>query len=47
MDDNNNKDKIVEIVDKRKYDRAVSECKNLRCFIKTVVRRNTKVLSEQ
>ena len=47
MDDNNNKDQIVEIVDKQKSERAVSECNNLRTFIKTVIGRNIIFLSEQ
>ena len=27
VDDDNNKDKLVEIFDKRKYQQAISECK--------------------
>ena len=37
--DNNKKDGIVNIFYKRKYEKAVSECKKLRTFIKTVVGR--------
>ena len=47
VDDDNKKDKIVEIVDKQKYKEVVSECNKLRTFIKTVVGRNIIVLSEQ
>ena len=47
VDDDNKKDEIVEIVDKRKYEQAVSKCKKLKTFIKTVVGSNIEVLSEQ
>ena len=42
--DDNKNDDIVYIVDKRKYEQAVSECKKLRTFIKAVIRRNTTLL---
>ena len=45
--DDNRKDEMVEIFDKRKFEQAVSECKKLRTFIKIVIGRNIKVLSEQ
>ena len=45
--DDNKKDEIVEIVDKRKYEQDVSEYNKLQTFFKTVVVRNIKVLSKQ
>ena len=47
VDNDNKKNKIVEIVDERKYDPAVSECNKLQTFIKIVVGGNITVLSEQ
>ena len=47
VDDYKNKDEIVEIVDKRKYEHAVSECDKLITFVKRVGRSNITVLSEQ
>ena len=34
VDDDNKKDEIVEIVDKRKYEQAVSKCKKLKLSLK-------------
>ena len=47
VDDDNKKDKIVENINKRKYEQDASEFKKLLTSIKTVVRRNIAVLSEQ
>ena len=47
VDCDNRKGGIVEIVNKRKCEQAFSKCKKLQTFIKTVVGRNIKVLSEQ
>ena len=44
VDDDNKMNENFEIVDKRKYEKTVSECKKLRTFIKTVVGRNITVL---
>ena len=47
VNDDNNRYEIVDIVDQRKYEQAVSECSRFLNFIKTVFRRNIAVLSEQ
>ena len=45
LDDDNNTNEKNEIVDECKYEKAVSECRKFRIFIKTVVVRNITVLS--
>ena len=47
VDGDNRKGGIVEIVNKRKCEQAVSKCKKLQTFIKAVVERNITVLSKQ
>ena len=47
MDDDNKEDEIVEIVGKRKYEQAVSECNKLQTFIEKVDGRKIKVISEK
>ena len=46
VDDDNRKYEIVEIVDKRKCEQGVSECKKCQTLIKTVLGRNIAVISE-
>ena len=45
--DDNEMDDNFDIVGKQKHEQAVSECKKLRTFSKTVVGRNIKALSEK
>ena len=47
VDDDNKKDKIFDIVEKRKYEQSISECKSLKFLILTVVGRNITIFSEQ
>ena len=47
VDDYNEKYDIPDIVDKRKYEQAVSKFKKLKTFIKAVVGRNSIAPSEQ
>ena len=42
-----NKDKFNEFVEKRKYENTVSECNNLRTFIKSVVGENITILKKK
>ena len=47
VDDDTNKCEIVKLVDKIKYEQAVSECHKLKTLIKILIVRTIKVLSEQ